>query len=80
MLPNIELTLLIGLYAQRHFLGTRRKQTLAETAAAWREYAPQYIPLPHPSPRNTPWRQRHPEFERELLPGLRRRIAFLLAP
>ena len=80
MLPHIELTLLIGRYAQRYFLGIRRKRSLAETTAAWREYAPQYIPLPHPSPRNTPWRQRHPEFERELLPGLRRRIAFLLAP
>lgn len=74
-LPNVSLTLLVGQYAQRHFLGNRRKPSLAATVGAWREYGPAFIPLPHPSPRNTPWLQRHPEFERELLPELRRRIA-----
>jgi uracil-DNA glycosylase len=78
-LPKIELTLLVGLHAQRHFLRSRRKRSLAETTAAWREYAPQYVPLPHPSPRNTPWLQRHPEFEQQLLPELRSRVAALLA-
>lgn len=78
-LPRIELTLLIGLHAQRHYLGNRCKSTLAETARAWRDYAPQYIPLPHPSPRNTPWFQRNPWFQQELLPELRTRVAALLA-
>jgi uracil-DNA glycosylase len=78
-LPRIELTMLIGQHAQRHFLGGRRKPSLAETTKAWREYAPAYIPLPHPSPRNTPWFQRNSKFEQELLPELRRRIAPLLA-
>lgn len=73
-LPRIELTLLIGQYAQRHFLGSRCKPTLTETVKAWREYAPQYFPLPHPSPRNTPWFKSHPWFERLLLPALRARI------
>lgn len=77
-LPSIELTLLIGQYAQRHFLGKRRKKSLAETMNAWEEYAPNYIPLPHPSPRNTPWLQRNPEFEQRLLPELRRQIRSLL--
>jgi len=54
-LPLIQLTLLIGQYAQRHFLGERRKESLAKTTSAWAEYYPTYIPLPHPSPRNTPW-------------------------
>ena len=76
-LPLIELTLLIGQHAQRHFLGRRRKATLAETMKAWAEYAP-YIPLPHPSPRNTPWLQRNSGFQQELLPELRRRIDALL--
>ena len=53
-LPRIELTLLIGQYAQRHFLGSRRKSSLAATVRAWPEYAPHYVPLPHPSPRNQP--------------------------
>lgn len=73
-LPQIELTLLIGQYAQRHFLGTRRKRSLAATARAWKEYAPRYFPLPHPSPRNQPWFQRHSWFEQELLPVLRTRV------
>ncbi len=78
-LPRIELTLLIGQYAQRHFLGSRRKSSLTETTRAWREYAPQYLPLPHPSPRNTPWMQRNPWFEQQVLPALRTRISALLA-
>lgn len=77
-LPLIELTLLIGQHAQRHFLGSRRKQSLAETTEAWAEYAPRYVPLPHPSPRNTPWFQRNSGFEQQLLPDLRLRIAALL--
>jgi uracil-DNA glycosylase len=77
-LPLIELTLAIGQHAQRHFLGSRRKPSLAETIKAWREYLPSHIPLPHPSPRNTPWLQRHSEFERELLPELRERINRIL--
>jgi uracil-DNA glycosylase len=79
-LPRIELTLLIGLHAQRHFLGNRRKRSLTETAKAWREFAPDYLPLPHPSARNTPWFKRNPWFERELLPILRERIERLQTP
>jgi uracil-DNA glycosylase len=78
-LPRIELTLLIGQHAQRHFLGSRRKLSLTETTRAWREYAPGYIPLPHPSPRNQPWFKRHPWFERQLVPMLRARIEALSA-
>ena len=76
-LPHIELTLLIGLYAQRHFLGAQRKSSLTETVKAWPEYAPRFIPLPHPSARNTPWFQRNPWFEQALLPELKQRVASL---
>jgi uracil-DNA glycosylase len=78
-LPLIELTLLIGQHAQRHFLGGRRKPSLFETTRAWAEYAPAFIPLPHPSPRNTPWLKRNSGFESELLPELRSRIGAILA-
>jgi len=77
-LPQIELTLLIGQYAQRHFLAGRRKSSLAETAKAWREYAPEFIPLPHPSPRNQPWFKHHAWFEEQLVPMLQMRIRTLL--
>lgn len=76
-LPQVEMTLLVGLHAQRHFLGSRRKQSLTETVKAWREFAPEYLPLPHPSARNTPWFQRNPWFEDEVLPMLRERIQSL---
>lgn len=78
-LPRIELTLLIGQYAQRHFLANRRKPSLAATAQAWSEYAPQYIPLPHPSPRNQPWFKRHAWFEQQLVPMLQSRVKALVA-
>ena len=78
-LPRIELTLLIGQYAQRHFLRNHRKRSLAETTRNWQDYAPQYIPLPHPSPRNQPWFKRHPWFAQQLLPVLQARIETLVA-
>jgi uracil-DNA glycosylase len=79
-LPRIELTLLIGQYAQRHFLGSRREPSLAATVRAWRAYAPHYMALPHPSPRNQPWFKHHPWFERQLVPVLRKRINALVEP
>ncbi|WP_305906997.1 uracil-DNA glycosylase family protein [Methylomarinum sp. Ch1-1] len=77
-LPNIELTLVIGRYAQRWHLAERRKATLTETVKAWREYWPGAIPLPHPSPRNNRWLKQNPWFEAELLPPLRQAISRLL--
>jgi len=78
-MPRIELTLLIGTHAQRHFLGAAAKASLTETVAAYADYAPRGIPLPHPSPRNTAWFQRHPWFAREVVPMLRERVQALLA-
>jgi uracil-DNA glycosylase len=36
------------------------------------------LPLPHPSPRNIAWFQRHPWFETDTLPALKRRARALL--
>jgi len=72
LLPKIEVTLLVGQYAQRHYLRTRAKKTLTETVEAWRAYAPDYIPLPHPSFRNLLWLKRNPWFESEVVPALRK--------
>ena len=72
LLPNIELTLLVGSYAQRWHLAEPRKKTLTETVKAWREYASdQVFTLPHPSWRNTGWLKRNPWFEQDVLPALR---------
>lgn len=78
LLNEIELTLLIGSYAQAYYLGDRRKATLTETVKAWREYAPTLIPLPHPSPRNQLWLKRNPWYEAELVPVLQERVQALL--
>jgi uracil-DNA glycosylase len=73
-LVRVRLTLLVGSYAQAFYLGARRKRGLTETVQAYREYLPQYLPLPHPSWRNSGWLKRHPWFEQELLPELRQRV------
>lgn len=78
-LPGIRLTLLAGLHGQAFYLGTRRRGSLADTVRAWREFAPEFFPLPHPSPRNARWFRNHPWFEAEVAPALRRRGRELLA-
>jgi uracil-DNA glycosylase len=78
LMPRIELTLLIGSYAQAFHLGAGRKKTMHERVCAWREHPDHRLPLPHPSWRNTGWLKRNPWFERELLPVLRQRVARLI--
>lgn len=76
-MPNIELTLLIGQYAQRQYLsqkGGSAAGTLTENVAQFEGYLPDYLPLPHPSPRNRYWLAQNPWFEREVLPALRNRV------
>ncbi len=72
-LPHIRLTLLIGHYAQRYYLGNRYR-TLTDTVRHWRDFAPDRLPLPHPSPRNRRWLTQNPWFEQEELPVLRTRV------
>jgi uracil-DNA glycosylase len=74
----VELVLLVGMYAQRQYLGKDRKRNLTTTVAAWRDYAPRYIPLPHPSWRNLGWRKKNPWFEADVIPMLRNRVAPLM--
>jgi uracil-DNA glycosylase len=73
-LPDIRLTLLIGSYAQAYYLGSSRKQTLGETVRAYRQYLPEFFPLPHPSWRNLSWLQKNPWFVKQVIPALRRRV------
>ena len=78
VLSNIGLTVLIGQYALGYFLGDRKKKTLTATVENWREYFPEYLVLPHPSPRNNIWLKKNPWFERELVPEMRQVIHDLL--
>lgn len=70
MMPQIELTLLIGAYAQKFYLKDRIKQNLTETVKAYQEYLPEYFPLVHPSPLNIRWFKKNPEFEEKIVPHL----------
>ncbi len=78
LLPEVALTILVGGYAQTYYLGARRKESMAATVAAWREYLPEFLPTPHPSWRNTQWLKQNPWFETEVLPELRRRVRELM--
>jgi uracil-DNA glycosylase len=78
-LPDVELTLLLGHYAQAWHLGDIRGSRLSDRVAAWRDHWPLLLPLPHPSPRNMAWFKHHPWFEAEVLPALRERVAAILA-
>ncbi len=69
-LPRIKMTILIGQYAVRFFLGDRRKKTLTATVREWRSYFPEFVVLPHPSPRNNIWLKKNEWFERDLVPEL----------
>lgn len=78
-LPDVELTLLIGQYAQRWYLAERACKTLTETVSHWRNAWPKYVALPHPSWRNNAWLKRNPWFEQDVLPVLQKRIRSILA-
>jgi len=78
-MPKIELTLLIGSYAQAYYLSSHRKESMQETVRAWKDYLPEFIPLPHPSPRNIRWFKMNPWFDDEVVPAMRKRVKALLA-
>ncbi|MCA8887366.1 MAG: uracil-DNA glycosylase family protein [Parvularculaceae bacterium] len=73
-MTNIKTAILVGGYAQKWHLKTGARKTLTETVAAWREFAPEYFPTPHPSWRNNTWLKKNLWFERELLPKLRKAV------
>jgi len=82
-MPNLELILLVGQYAQKWHLGSRRRSTLTDTVAEWRdniacEHLPRLVSLPHPSWRNNAWLARNPWFEEEFVPALRKAVESLV--
>jgi uracil-DNA glycosylase len=83
-MPQIELILTIGQYAQAWHLRQARMSSLTETVAEWRRYfltnqSPAVLPLPHPSWRNSGWLKRNPWFEAELVPELQKRVKILVS-
>ncbi len=77
LMPQLELTLLVGGYAQADALG---RGAMTDRVRAWRDYLPRYFPLPHPSWRTGIWETRNPWFVTDVLPALRQEVARVLAP
>lgn len=78
-LPAFPLTLVIGSYAHTWHLRQDAKAGVGETVRSWKDYAPRFIPLPHPSWRNNAWLKKNPWFSEDLLPYLRRRVRRVLS-
>ena len=77
-MPNLELVILIGIYAQKYYLGKAAKKTLTDTVASYETYLPNYFSLPHPSPRNRFWLTKNPWFEERVVSELQQRVAKIL--
>lgn len=74
LLPDVELVILVGSYAQKFYLAREQKANLTATVQNFADYLPRYFPLVHPSPLNLGWRARNPWFETEVIAELRQQI------
>ena len=78
LMPNIRLTILIGQYATKYYLGSKAQENLTETVRAFHDYLPEYFPIVHPSPLNFRWQAKNPWFEKEVVPILQKQIREIL--
>ena len=76
-LSGVDLTLLVGMYAVKEYLGPRAQRNLTETVRHWRDYGPDIMPMPHPSWRNNGWIKKHDWFADELT-ELKRRVRLII--
>lgn len=73
-LPRVQLTLLVGQYAQKRYLPRGFAPSLTEAVRRWDTAPPGLFPLPHPAWRSRLWIARNPWFEADVLPDLRKRV------
>ena len=78
LMPNLELIILVGKYAQDYYLGNDKKQNLTETVFNYKQYLPRYFPIVHPSPLNFRWNNKNPWFIKEVVPELQKRVKEIL--
>ena len=74
LMPDIKLTILIGSYSMKYYLGKGMKENLTETVRSYKEYLPKYFPIVHPSPLNFRWQKTNPWFEGEIVPVLKEMV------
>ena len=77
-ISDVKLTLLIGQYAQQYYLKDQCQRTLTETVRHYEDYLPNFLPLPHPSPRNNIWQKKNAWFKEDLIPVLQEKVGFIL--
>ena len=77
-LKDLELTILIGTYAQKFYLKDSFKKNLSQTVKSFKDYLPEYFPLVHPSPLNNRWQAKNPFFKEEVLPVLKDEVSKIL--
>lgn len=70
-MKEVKLTLLVGQYAQKHYLKKTMMRNLTETVRNYHTYLPTYLPLPHPSPRNNIWMKKNAWFKQEVIPSIK---------
>ena len=79
LMLDIKLTILIGSYSMKYYLGKGMKENLTETVRSYKKYLPKYFPIVHPSPLNFRWQKANPWFEGEVVPVLRDKVHKILA-
>jgi len=78
LMPQIELTLVIGRYAMDWHMPGVSKASVTNTVKEWRSHWPTTLPLPHPSPRNNIWLNKNLWFETDVIPILQERVKALI--
>ena len=79
LMPDIKLTILIGSYSMKYYLGKGMKENLTETVRRCKEYLPKYFPIVHSSPLNFRWQKANPWFEGEVVPVLKDMVGKILS-
>lgn len=78
-MKNVQLTILVGQYAQTYYLKEKTERTLTETVKNFKNYQPEFFVLPHPSPRNNIWQAKNSWFQEQVIPKLRETVAEILS-
>lgn len=78
LMPDIELIILVGTYAQNYYLHDTKEKNLTETVRNYKKYLPTYFPIVHPSPLNFRWQNKNPWFLETVVPKLKERVREVL--
>ncbi|WP_124057608.1 uracil-DNA glycosylase family protein [Vaginisenegalia massiliensis] len=78
LMPQLQMTILVGQYAQKYYLSKDRQVNLTETVRHYCDYLPRYFPLVHPSPLNIRWQKKNPWFLAEVVPVLQEVVGQIL--